>query len=125
MGAGKIASRLHIQSGCIVAANVTMGLDGSITLGKNVSISPGATLYTATHALGFGSQRMTPGALAKDITVEDGAWIGMNALILPGVTVGRGAVVSGGSVVHSDVAPNTLVSGNPAALQQVLPFGNR
>ena len=64
---------------------------------------------------------MTP----KPIVVEDGVWVGMHSLILPGVTLGRGCVVSAGSVVAQDVPPNTLVAGNPATVQQNLPFGNR
>ncbi len=44
------------------------------------------------------------------------AWIGAGATILPGVTVGENAVVGAGSVVTHDVAPNTIVAGNPARL---------
>ncbi len=120
-----IASRLHVGEGTLIAPGVTLGLDGEITLGRNVSLSPGATLYTATHALGFGSQRMSPQVTQKPIRVEDGVWVGMHSLILPGVTLGQGCVVSAGSVVTSDVPPNTLVGGNPAAVQKPLPFGNR
>ncbi|GGC11224.1 hypothetical protein GCM10011494_32460 [Novosphingobium endophyticum] len=46
--------------------------------------------------------------------VEDHAWIGSGAIILPGVTIGRGAVVAAGAVVHRDVAPLTVVGGVPA-----------
>jgi maltose O-acetyltransferase len=125
VGQGDVTERLTIGEGCIIAPGVTLGLDGPITLGRNVSISPNAVLYTATHALGFGSQRMSPVTTAKPLVIEDGAWIGMHSLILPGVTVGRGSVVSAGSVVTQDVPENTLVAGNPAAVQQKLPFGNR
>jgi acetyltransferase-like isoleucine patch superfamily enzyme len=48
------------------------------------------------------------------IVVEDDVWIGCRAIILSGVTVGRGAVVAAGAVVTRDVAPHTLVGGNPA-----------
>ncbi len=125
IGEGDLTARLTTGKGCIIAPHVTLGLDAAITLGENVSLGPGATLYTATHALGFGSRRMALAVSARPIVVEDGAWIGMQALVLPGVTLGRGCVVSAGSVVTQDVAPNTLVAGNPATLQQALPFGNR
>jgi maltose O-acetyltransferase len=125
IGEGDLGRRLHIGEGCIVAPGVTFGLDGEITLGKNVSISPGATLYTGTHSLGFGSRRMNPAASARPVVVEDGVWVGMRSLILPGVTLGRGSVVSAGSVVAENVAANTAVGGNPAAVQRSLPFGDR
>ena len=48
------------------------------------------------------------------IRIEAGAWIGANATILPGVTVGTGAIVGAGAVVTKNVAPHTLVGGNPA-----------
>ena len=125
LGDGDIAARLHIGAGSLIAPGVTFGLDGEITLGRNVSVSPETTFYTATHALGFGSQRMSPVVTPKPIVIGDGVWIGMHSLILPGVTLGQGCVVSAGSVVTQDVPPNTLVAGNPATVQQKLPFGNR
>ena len=125
LGQGNVAARLHVGEGTLIAPDVTFGLDGEITIGRSVSVSPNVTLYTATHALGFGSQRMSPAVTPRPIVVEDGVWIGMHALILPGVTLGQGCVVSAGSVVSQDVPPNTLVGGNPATVQQKLPFGNR
>lgn len=125
IGKGSIAARLHVGAGTIIAPRVTFGLDGDITLGRNVNIGPAATLYTATHALGFGSRRMQLAPLARPITVEDGVWIGMQSLIMPGVTLGRGCVVSARAVVTESVPPNSLVAGNPATVREILPFGNR
>jgi len=48
------------------------------------------------------------------VKIEDKAWIGLNAIILKGVTIGEGAVVGAGSVVTKDVLPYTIVAGNPA-----------
>jgi acetyltransferase-like isoleucine patch superfamily enzyme len=50
------------------------------------------------------------------VVIEEGAFIGINAVILPGVTVGRNAVVAASSVVTKDVPPFTVVAGNPAAV---------
>jgi acetyltransferase-like isoleucine patch superfamily enzyme len=50
----------------------------------------------------------------KPIIIKSGAWIGANAVILPGVTIGECAIIAAGSVVHMDVKPYTLVAGNPA-----------
>jgi acetyltransferase-like isoleucine patch superfamily enzyme len=119
------AKRLRIQPGCIIGSGVTFGLDANITLGTNVAISPGAALFTGSHPLGFGSRRMSSHVAAKPIDVADGAWIGMNVLVLSGVSLGRGCVVSAGSVVTSNVPENTLVAGNPATVMKRLPLGER
>jgi len=114
-----------MKEGCVIAPGVTLGLDADIFLGRNVSLSPGVALYTATHSIGFGSMRMLPFVDSRPIVIQDGSWIGMQSLILPGVTVGHGSVVSAGAVLTVSVPPNTLVSGNPAAAQDSLPFGDR
>ena len=49
-----------------------------------------------------------------DTTIGDGAWIGMRAMIMPGVTIGEGAVIASGAIVTKDVSPYTIVAGNPA-----------
>ena len=48
------------------------------------------------------------------VVIQDGVWIGFNAAIMKGVTVGNGAIVAAGSYVTKDVAPFTVVAGNPA-----------
>jgi acetyltransferase-like isoleucine patch superfamily enzyme len=124
-GVGAIAPRLRVGEGTVIAPGVTFGLDGEISIGRNVSLSPGVVLYTATHPIGYGSQRMLPFTTPKPIAIEDGVWVGMNSLILPGVILGHGSVVSAGSVVAANVPPDTLVAGNPATVRETLPFGNR
>ena len=52
--------------------------------------------------------------IIKPIKIEDNVWIGCNSLILKGITIGHGAVIAAGSVITKDVAPNSLVGGNPA-----------
>ena len=114
LGSGDIASKLQIGEGSIIAQGVHLGLDGEIKIGKNVSISPYVKIYTATHNLGYGSRRMGFGVKSKPVTIEDGVWVGIDSLILPGVTLGQGCVVSAGSVVTSNVPANTMVAGNPS-----------
>jgi acetyltransferase-like isoleucine patch superfamily enzyme len=124
-GPGRGARRLHVAAGTMVAPGVTFGLDADITIGRNVAIGPFATLCTATHAIGYGSRRMQLDVVPRPIVVEDGVWVGMNSLILPGVTLGRGSVVAAGAVVTESVPPNCLVAGNPATVSGTLPFGDR
>ena len=82
---------------------------GGVTIEDGVMIGPEAAVITANHdfkdllILQF-----------KPVTIKKGAWIGARAVILPGVTVGEGAVVASGAVVTKNVAPRTIVGGNPA-----------
>lgn len=62
----------------------------------------------------FVEQIETSYAPKGDTVIESDAWIGMNAMIMPGVTIGEGAIVAAGSVVAKDVPPYTIVGGNPA-----------
>jgi maltose O-acetyltransferase len=121
IGGRDCARQLRIGRGCILGPQVTFCLDAPITLGRNVSIGPRAVLYTATHPLGVASRRMQLDIMARPIVVEDGAWVGLGAMILPGVRIGRGAVVAAGAVVNEDVPDNVLVAGNPARIVQELP----
>lgn len=113
--------RLSIGKGCLLTTDIRIVLDGKCRIGDRVTISPGATLHTGTHEIGPPSRRCHPDPIGKDIEIGDGAWICMNALILPGVRVGNGAVVAAGAVVTRDVPPNTLVAGNPAVVKRELP----
>jgi maltose O-acetyltransferase len=121
VGGRDCAGRFRMGPGCVLGPDVTLCLDAPITLGARVSLGPRAVLYTATHSLGVASRRMALNVLARPIVVEDGAWIGMAAMILPGVRVGRGAVVAAGAVVNEDVPPNVVVAGNPARVTEELP----
>ncbi|MDH4236354.1 MAG: hypothetical protein OEV17_03815 [Nitrospira sp.] len=54
------------------------------------------------------------------VDIHDKAWIGLDAIILKGVTIGEGAIVGAGSVVSKDVPPFTIVAGNPARVVREL-----
>lgn len=81
-----------------------------IKIGNNVIVSQGAYLCTASHDI---SSR-TMDLITKPITVGDNVWIAAKAIVLPGVTIGEGAVVGCGAVVAKNVEPWTVVAGNPA-----------
>lgn len=87
-----------------------IALHDRVTIGRRVTISDGAVLLTATHSL------QDPGWSHKKapIVIGDYAWIARNAIVLQGVTIGRGAVVGAGAVVRMDVPDYVVVLGNPA-----------
>ena len=81
-----------------------------IYIGNNVGIAHNTKIYTLGHDLDD-SQFKTKGA---PVSIEDNVFIFSNALIMPGITIGEGAIVLAGSVVTKDVEPWTIVGGNPA-----------
>ena len=90
-----------------------------IAIGDDVQIATNVQLVTATHPVDP-DERRALWEMAHPVTLEDGAWLGAGAIVLPGVTVGRDAVVGAGAVVTRDVPPRTVVAGNPArVLRQV------
>ncbi|KAL3666470.1 hypothetical protein V7S43_008718 [Phytophthora oleae] len=89
-------------------------LDGCpITIGDRVMLAPNVQLYTASHPLDP-EERSSGLEIGKPITIEDDVWIGGNAVVVPGVTIGRGAVIGAGSVVTKNVPPMCVYAGNPA-----------
>lgn len=88
-------------------------LDGRelLSIGDHVDIASNVMIYNAehdVHSKGFTKARM------EKVLIEDYVFIGPRAIILPGVTVGRGAVIGAGAVVTKDVEPLTIVGGVPA-----------
>ncbi len=81
-----------------------------ITIGKNCCIGEDVRLLTGSHDVA--SPRFD--LVTKPIVIQDNVWVATGAIILPGVTIGEGAVVAAGAVVTKDVEPWTVVGGNPA-----------
>jgi len=84
-----------------------------VHIGHHVMIGPAVQIYTAAHLL-QAETRIQGWEVAKAIVIEDNAWLGGGAIILPGVRIGRNAVVGAGAVVSRSVSANTVVAGNPA-----------
>jgi len=112
-GGGDLVQRLVIGEDCGINIHCLFDLGTSITLGKGVHLGHAVMLLTTSHEIGPSTQRAGPATTAP-ISIGDGVWIGSRSLILPGITMGTGAVVASGSVVTKDVAANTLVAGVPA-----------
>jgi acetyltransferase-like isoleucine patch superfamily enzyme len=117
---GYYKNRLVVGAGTWIGQAAFLHAAGGITIGRRVGIGPHACILTSAHELPPRAQAkpaILDEALAfAPVVLEEGCDIGVGAIILPGVTVGAGAQVGAGAVVTSDVAPWTVVAGNPARL---------
>lgn len=104
---------IHIGNGFFANFNLTILDEAEVRIGNNVFIGPNVNMYTACHPINP-EERRDGVQWAEPITVGNDVWIGGNATILPGVTIGDNAVIGAGSVVTRDVKSNTVVVGNPA-----------
>jgi acetyltransferase-like isoleucine patch superfamily enzyme len=85
-----------------------------ITIERDVMFGYRATVLTGTHDyMQFGVARHEA-VLSRPVVIREGAWIGTNATICPGVTIGKHAIVAAGAVVLRNVPDYTIVAGNPA-----------
>lgn len=92
---------------------------GPVTIGSHVNLAQGITVSALNHNFADPARRIDEqGITTRHITIEDDVWIGANAVILPGVTIGRHSVVAAGAVVTGDVPPCTLVAGVPATVKK-------
>jgi acetyltransferase-like isoleucine patch superfamily enzyme len=123
---GYYKNSLRVGRGTWIGQNAFLHAAGGIDIGEDVGIGPGVQILTSSHDL-------TPGAGMDDerpilhrplhfatVRLESGCDIGVGAILLPGVTVGRQAQVGAGAVVTRDVPPRSIVAGNPAKLLRPL-----
>ena len=117
-------SLINIGNNVQINKNVTMDATGSlgIYIGSQVSIGPGCYLRSANHSFSDDVPIQQQGWDCKEISfenkkysivIEDDVWIGANAIILSGAHVGRGSVLSAGTLVSSVIPAKSVVGGNP------------
>ncbi len=119
-GAGgriEIGDRTSIAGYCVLSAAVRVSIGRGVLFARNV--------YIADHRHGFQQAEVPildqPLEDLRAVVVEDDAWLGQNVVLLPGVTVGRGAVVGANSVIREDVPPRCVVAGAPGRVVRRLP----
>ena len=88
---------------------------GPVIIGSHVNLAQGITVTALNHNFEDSEKRIDEqGVSTSAVTIEDDIWIGANAVVLPGVTIGQHSVVAAGAVVTKDVPPHSLVAGVPA-----------
>lgn len=102
--------RIAIGSYCNVNKHSVLDGRGTLIIGNNVDIAQDVHIWTEQHDYNSTSFK----AITSPVVIKDYVWIASRATILPGVTIGEGAVVACGSVVTKDVPDYTVVAGVPA-----------
>ncbi len=106
-----LGEHVFINSGCKFQDQ------GGIFIGDRCLIGHNVVIATLNH---FMDPAHRGGMTPKPVRLGDDVWVGSGAILLPGITVGDGAIVAAGAVVTKDVAPYTIVGGNPArSIKQV------
>ena len=112
-----VGAKLVIGKFASINYGVSIGATGSITIGNHVRIGPYVMIVdSAFHDAYNRSVRPAP----QPVVIEDDVWIGAKASIMPGVRIGRGAIIGTGAVVTKDVPPFAVVAGVPAKVIKML-----
>lgn len=102
--------QVRVGNHCVILRDVLLDGRMGVEIGDNVNISEGVLVFSLHHDIS--SPEFAPEG--GPVAIGDHVFIGARAIILPGVTIGRGAVVAAGAVVTKDVAPLSIVGGTPA-----------
>ena len=105
-------SHVHVGDHLYANFNLVLVDDADIYIGNHVMFAPNVTVSTAGHPT-VPEERAGGKQFSLPVRIEDRVWIGSNVVILPGVTIGAGAVIGAWSVVASDIPPRVVAVGVP------------
>lgn len=108
---------IHLGKNIFINSGVMMTDLGGVYIGNNVLIGPKVTIATVNHPLNPQDHHHVD---LKPVYIRQNAWIGTNAVIVPGITISENAVVAAGSVVTHNVPKDTMVAGVPARITKLL-----
>lgn len=114
-GSGDLYKRLRIGADSQIGVACAFDLEGQIWLGERVTLGHQVLLLTSTHEVGP-AQRRAGELVCKDIQIGNDVWIGARSILLPGVTIGDGAVIAVGTLVNRSVPRGAYVAGAPARI---------
>ena len=106
--------RIRIGSGTYINRGTILDARNKLHIGRNVMIGPNCYFTDANHGMAPGSSVKSQPMQLASLIIEDEAWIGAHVVILPGVRIGKDAVVGAGAVVTRDVPAGTIACGVPA-----------
>lgn len=98
-----------------LAYGVLLTTGGGMTIGDRTLIGYRTQILSTNHVIPPKGERIfNAGHVGKAVTISNDVWIGANCVILPGVTIGEGAVIAAGAVVTKDIPPHCIAAGVPA-----------
>ena len=103
---------IFIHGLAVINYNCVILDTSSVNLGENIFIASGVCIACAGHSIDP-TQRAEGISTSKPIVIERDVWIGANAVICGGVTIGHGSVIGAGSVVNKDIPPMSVAAGTP------------
>ena len=105
-----------VELGDYSGLGINCRISGKALIGNHVMMGPNVSIFTKNHAFDRTDIPMDSQGMSneKPVIIEDDVWIGANVIILPGVTVSRGAVIGAGAVVTKNIPEYAVVGGNPA-----------
>lgn len=122
----KCGSNVNIEKGAVFASNVELGdnsglgidcrISGKVVIGNDVMMGPGVMMFTRNHSYRSTEMPMNQQGFSseKPIIIHDDVWIGGRVTILPGVEIGKGAIIGAASLITKNVPAYAIVGGNPA-----------
>lgn len=105
---------LKVGKGTIIGDNNILDARNGIVMGENVSLSSNVSIYTRQHNHRSPNYDCDFPGRKQNVEIQDRVWLGSNVVVLPGVSIGEGAVICAGAVVTKDVNPYEVVAGIPA-----------
>jgi len=107
-------ARVELGEASFVGFGTELDVALELLIGAHVLIAPGCFITDHGHGHSRGRLIDSQGAERRAVRIENDVWVGAHAIILPGVTIGHGAVIGAGAVVTRDVPPGSIVAGVPA-----------
>jgi maltose O-acetyltransferase len=105
---------ISIGDDSMLGQNSIIGSTAAVVIGNDVMMGPGVLIYTSNHGMEPGIPMRRQPLQCAPVCVGNDVWIGARCILLPGITIGDGAVLAAGAVVTSDVPANAVVGGVPA-----------
>ncbi|HYQ02718.1 MAG TPA: hypothetical protein VER96_28795 [Polyangiaceae bacterium] len=118
-GEGKPCEQISIGVHTLISGALHCDIGAPVQIGNRVSIGHDVVLLTVDHRVGPEEMRSGVRKFGM-IEIGDGAWLASRVVVLPGVSIGAGAIVAAASVVTRDIPPNTLAAGVPARVVRTL-----
>jgi acetyltransferase-like isoleucine patch superfamily enzyme len=111
----------HIEIGdyTFIGRGTEIEVSERLVIGKNCLIGPGVYITDHNHGMRCDSPMNTQKCTSSPVVIDDDVWIGARCILLPGVSIGKGAIIAAGSVITKDVPAYSIMAGVPAQLIRI------